>query len=164
MARRAHRAVHTTARRGGLVPLAVAGWIAVMAVWHLPGPFDAAVHTPVLHGLEHATFLAASLTLWWAVAHAAALGRVGVAVLGLFVSGLACTALGALLVLAPSPWYPAYAHAGVTAALADQQLAGIVMWGFANLALVVATAVTVGLWLTGLERRSPSRLRPRSLP
>jgi cytochrome c oxidase assembly factor CtaG len=81
-----------------------------------------------------------------------------------FTAGLACTALGALLVLASSPWYPAYAHRDMSAALADQQLAGIVMWGFANVALAVAAAVLVGTWLSGLEHVVPSRLRPRSVP
>ena len=35
----------------------------------------------------------------------------------------------------------------------------MIMWGFGNLVLVVAGAVTIGAWLFGLERRTPARLR-----
>ncbi|HEV3450120.1 MAG TPA: cytochrome c oxidase assembly protein [Acidimicrobiia bacterium] len=165
-ARRAWRGLRAATRRAGVaVPAAaVALQVTLMAAWHVPAVFDAAVRRPALHGLEHTTFLAASILLWWAVAGAAARGRPAVALLCVFTAGLACTALGALLVLASSPWYPAYAHRDMSAALADQQLAGIVMWGFANVALAVAAAVLVGTWLSGLEHVVPSRLRPRSVP
>lgn len=143
--------------------VAVAAWVGAMAVWHLPGPFDLAVHDGALHALEHVTFLATSVGLWWAVLRSATVGRPGTGLACLFAAGLACTALGALLVLARTPWYPAYVHGSRADALADQQLAGIVMWGFANVALVVASAATIGLWLLGLERRSPARLRPEGL-
>lgn len=164
-ARRAHRVAVRTARRHGLLTVVVvATWTVVIAVWHFPVPFDAAVHHASLHAIEHMSFLVASLALWWAVAQCVASGRLAVAVLSLFASGLVCTALGALLVLSPTPWYPAYVHAGAGAALADQQLAGMVMWGFANLALVVASAVTIGWWLAGLEARTPARLPSGARP
>jgi len=160
-ARRRHRSLTRAVRSTPAVPaVAVGAWVAAMAVWHLPGPFDGAVHDGLLHGLEHGTFLAASLLLWSVVAQSAAHGRAVTALLCLFATGLACTALGAALVVSTSAWYPAYAQGSAATALADQQLAGIVMWGFANLALVVAAAVLFGTWLVGLERRSPARLRP----
>jgi cytochrome c oxidase assembly factor CtaG len=92
-------------------------------------------------------------------AQSAAQGRAAASLLCLFVASLACTGLGAALVLSSSPWYPTYAHGSATTALADQQLAGIVMWGFANVVLVIAAAVLFGTWLLGLDRHNPARLR-----
>ena len=91
----------------------------------------------------------------WATAH----GRAVVSFFCIFAAGLACTALGAALALSSTPWYSAYTYRSAGAALADQQLGGMIMWGFGNLVLVVAGAVTIGAWLFGLERRTPARLR-----
>jgi putative membrane protein len=60
-------------------------------------------------------------------------------------------ALGALLSLAPTPWYSAYASQ--TAALGfdpvqDQQLGGLVMWVPAGLAYVIAALAVFGKMLT----------------
>jgi cytochrome c oxidase assembly factor CtaG len=146
-------------RRGFAVVAAgaVALETAVVGFWHLPGPFDAALHNSQLHSLEHVSFLVASLAVWALIASAAARGRAVVSIFCIFATGLACTALGAALALAPTQWYGAYSYSSPGAALADQQLGGMVMWGFGNLAVVVAGAVLVGTWLAGLERRTPSR-------
>ena len=56
------------------------------------------------------------------------------------------------MTLARTPWYPAYAGAD---ALADQQLAGVVMWAYAGLAAVVGGTVVVVRWLGALDRRMP---------
>ena len=147
--------------RRGATATAVAAVVlqtAVIGVWHLPGPFDAAVHNSALHALEHLSFLVTSLVLWSVIAWAAARGRAAVSIFCVFAAGLACTALGAALALSTTQWYGAYSYTSTSAALADQQLGGMIMWGFGNLALVVAGAVMVGAWLFGLERRTPSRL------
>jgi cytochrome c oxidase assembly factor CtaG len=75
----------------------------------------------------------------------------GGAVAAVFVAALPGTALGAALTLAAKPWYPDYPS------LADQQLAGVVMWGFAGLAYVLAAAVVFGMWLRSVERDTPAR-------
>jgi cytochrome c oxidase assembly factor CtaG len=159
------RRVGSWARRGGgaTAIAAVIVQTAVIAIWHLPGPFDAAVHNSVLHALEHLSFLATSLVLWSVIAWSAARGRAAVSIFCVFAAGLACTALGAALALSSTQWYSAYSYASASAALADQQLGGMIMWGFGNLALVVAGAVMVGAWLFGLERRTPSRVHAGSV-
>jgi cytochrome c oxidase assembly factor CtaG len=176
LARGAPRALAAVVRAGGratrhlvgthavALPLgAVALQAALVGIWHLPGPFDAAAHDGALHALEHASYLASSLVLWSAVAWAARRGLAAAALLCLFATALVCTALGAAMTLAPAPWYSVYAHGRAGAALADQQLAGVVMWGFSNVALVVAAVALFGRWLADLERRIPSRLRPDGL-
>jgi cytochrome c oxidase assembly factor CtaG len=114
--------------------------------WHVPALFDAALRSPAMHILQHASFLASALLFWWAaLGGAPAPARRGVAMVLLFTTMLHTGALGALLALAPAPWYPHYvdsAAAGLDP-LEDQQLGGLVMWvpgGLAYLAAGLAAA------------------------
>ncbi len=129
----------------------------VMLAWHAPVLYRAAVHHEALHVLEHASYLATATAFWWAVGMGS--HRHGAAVPVLFVAALPGTALGAALTLASRPWYAEYPS------MADQQLAGVVMWGFAGLAYVLAAACLFGIWLAGLERETPARpLEPAVRP
>lgn len=122
----------------------------VMLLWHAPVLYQAAVHHEVLHVLEHASYLTTGTAFAWAVG-VGSVHRHGAAVPVLFVAALPGTALGAALTLAGTPWYADYPS------MAGQQLAGVVMWGFAGLAYVLAAACLFGLWLAGLERQTPAR-------
>jgi putative membrane protein len=121
-----------------------------MLAWHTPALYGAAVRHEALHVLQHASYLTTATVFWWAVGLGSA-RRHGAAVPVLFVAALPGTLLGAGLTLASAPWYREYPS------LADQQLAGVVMWGFAGLAYVLAAAGLFGLWLAGLERETPAR-------
>jgi len=122
----------------------------VMLAWHAPVLYQAAMHHEVLHVVQHVSYLATATAFSWAVGLGSA-HRHGAAVPVLFVAALPGTALGAALTLAGSPWYSEYPS------LADQQLAGVVMWGFAGVAYVLAAACLFGIWLAGLERETPAR-------
>lgn len=122
----------------------------VMLLWHAPLLYRAAVHNEVLHLLEHASYLTTGTAFAWAVG-VGSTQRHGAAVPILFVAALPGTALGAALTLAGTPWYAEYPS------MAGQQLAGVVMWGFAGLAYVLAAACLFGLWLAGLEHQTPAR-------
>ena len=129
----------------------------VLWLWHIPAAFEAAVHSPALHALQHASFLASAVLFWWALAF----GRTGRHGYGLgalcqFLTALQSGLLGALLTLAGMPWYPTYAARtdGRLSPLEDQQLAGIVMWIPAGLVHAGAAFVLIALWLNG-----PRRLR-----
>jgi cytochrome c oxidase assembly factor CtaG len=123
---------------------------AVMLAWHTPALYGAAVRHGALHVLQHASYVATATVFWWAVGLGSA-RRHGAAVPVLFAAALPGTLLGAGLTLASTPWYAEYPS------LDDQQLAGVVMWGFAGLAYVLAAAGLFGLWLAGLERETPAR-------
>ncbi|MCP3736245.1 cytochrome c oxidase assembly protein [Sphingomonas sp. RP10(2022)] len=88
--------------------------------WHLPALRRLADHHPGWLILEQASFLVAGLLLWSAVLaprhRAAGVGA-------LLVTSMHMTLLGALIGLAPRPLYM---HHGADA-LADQQIAGVVM-------------------------------------
>ncbi len=104
-------------------------WIATYLVWHLPWIYDYALRQPhsLLH-VEHATYLAAGITVWWPVIHGAY--SAGAKAAYLFAAFVLASPLGLLLALIPRPVYSFYAHAPRTwgpGALVDQQIAGVTM-------------------------------------
>jgi putative membrane protein len=133
-----------------------------VALWHLPAPYDAAATNPAVHALEHASFLGTAMLLWWTVLGSGRRTWRGAGVVVLFLATLPANALGLIMTLAAKPWYPHYAASrGATAALADQQLAGVVMWGFGGVATLVGAFALFVAWLHGLERATPGRSAER---
>jgi putative membrane protein len=98
--------------------------------WHLPRLYEAALHNDAVHGLEHASFLAGGLLFWTIVLDPGPKRRLGLGATCGFVFAAMLTNiwLSAALAFATSPLYAAYAARGADAALADQQLAGVIMW------------------------------------
>jgi cytochrome c oxidase assembly factor CtaG len=107
---------------------------ATVVVWHIPVAFDAALRSPILHGLEHVSFLVAGLVLWAPVLSPAV--DAAVALVFLFITRNVQTVLGNVLIWAP---HPLYRDSGT---LHDQRLAGAIMLGEGLLAGIVA-----GAWL-----------------
>ncbi|UQU62618.1 cytochrome c oxidase assembly protein [Couchioplanes caeruleus] len=136
---------------------------AVLWWWHLPRPYGWAEHHAVVHGAEHASFLAAAWLLWSTVLapHANRLGGPASFLL-LFATGMPAAALGAVLTLASGPIYPPGTLAGPDP-LADQQLAGLVMWVPMDVVMLVAAVALFLRWMLALDRSSPAGrdLRPR---
>ena len=104
-------------------------WIAVYALWHLPPAYDTALRHPstLLH-LEHATYLAAGVLVWWPVFQ----GRLpyGARAGYLFVAFALASPIGLLLAVLPEPAYDFYAggfEPWDVSALTDQTIAGITM-------------------------------------
>jgi cytochrome c oxidase assembly factor CtaG/cytochrome c2 len=127
-------------------------------VWHLPGPYQATIHSETMHSLQHLSFISTALLFWWTVfgARYSMLGYGG-AVFYLFATALQTGALGALLTFAPGLWYPAYATTapawGLTP-LADQQLGGIIMWIPGSIPYVIAGLFLFARWLRESETRA----------
>jgi len=73
----------------------------------------------------------------------------------LFVTSLIGGALGALMSFSSSPWYADYAAMGVSGIgldpVADQQLAGLVMWIPGGLVHGIATLALFYRWLKSAE-------------
>ncbi|SDZ20943.1 Cytochrome c oxidase assembly factor CtaG [Micromonospora pattaloongensis] len=141
----------------GYALLAGAAQTFVLWLWHLPGPYVAAVDAPVLHAAEHVSLVAAAWLLWAPVLGPAR-HRVPAPVSLLLLVGamLPASALGAALTFAPEPVYPVRVLGPDP--VADQQLAGLLMWAPMDLAvLVAALAVFLG-WLLRLDRERPDRL------
>ena len=131
--------------------------------WHTPLLYQAALRHEYVHIAEHACFFGAALLLWWAVLDPPGGPRgYGISILAIFLTALQGGILGALLTFSPMLWYPIYAPLtapwGLTP-LADQQLAGVIMWvpsGVVYLGTVLGLFVA---WLAAVERGV--RLRER---
>ena len=118
----------------------------VLIGWHWPPFFDYALTHPVLHILQHLSFIAVGLLFWWAVVVHRPGERWNLSVLGevayLTVGALPAVVVGLTVALLPHAVYRFYLHRapllGMTA-LADQRLGGIIMFVFDN-ALMVGVA------------------------
>jgi putative membrane protein len=147
---------HSARRWVGWAIAALVLQAATMWVWHLPVLYEAALHNSAIHATEHLSLLTTAVAFWWSVAGGRR-SRFGAGVLVVFVGGFPGTALGAALLLAPHPWYSSYVTSTAPKALADQQMAGVVMWSVAGVAYVIAAAILFGAWLANDERADPGR-------
>jgi len=120
--------------------------IATLAVWHLPLLYDAAVSNDAVHAVEHLSFLGTACGFWWAVGLGPVTVR-GQAILAVFATSLAGTALGVAMLLAGRPWYSHYPS------LADQQIGAVVMWAFPGAGYAIAAAGLFAAWVAGSDRR-----------
>jgi len=108
--------------------------------------------------VEHAAFLGTAMLFWSAVGAAGRRASYGLGVVAVFVMAMQGTALGAWMAFARTAWYPASVAGGHTlGALADQQLAGVVMWCPGGFAYLVAAVVLFQAWLRDAERRGPAQ-------
>lgn len=119
--------------------------VAALWMWHLPGAYDAALRSEWVHGLEHLCFLGSAWLFWWHIATTSWRRLRGpVAMLYVVASMLPGAALGAVLVFASHPLYPAQAQSAAAHGsdpMLDQQIGGIVMWvplDYVYLALAIA--------------------------
>lgn len=132
---------------------------AVQVAWHLPSAFDAALRVEGLHALEHISFLATGVLLWWPVAGpASAWPRPAppAQLLYLFLATIPMMAIAAPITLAEDVLYPVYAAAGHPWPLgprADQELAGVLMWVGGMFGYLVAGTVVFFRW-AGPEARA----------
>lgn len=130
-ANRLARLASANRTRGAPVAASTLLAVTVLTLWHAPTLYEAAVRDDVVHAFEHVTILGASALFWSTVVHAARRSQLLSSVAGLAVASAHGAALGALLALAPRPWYPVHAdgaRAWSVEALADQQVAGTIMW------------------------------------
>jgi cytochrome c oxidase assembly factor CtaG len=129
--------------------VAVALWLAVLVAWHLPLLYDAALEQPLVHRLEHLSFVVVGLLVWTLIVDPAGHGRlsvngrIGVAVL-LFWAG---QLLAYVFVFGFEPYYDVYVEQperllGLSP-LTDQKLAGVVMMAEQALTLGVALVLLV---------------------
>jgi putative membrane protein len=128
-----------------MLPLAVlvAAHAAIVWVWHAPGAYAWGLASVPAYWLMQASLLGSAWLMWRAIL--APTTPSGAALVALVATIAQMGLLGALLVFASNPLYAA--HLASTApwglgALADQQLAGLLMWVPAALPYF-----GMGLWL-----------------
>jgi cytochrome c oxidase assembly factor CtaG len=127
-------------------------------IWHMPALYDAAVGNEGIHALQHATFVGTSALFWWGMLYGR-YGRAGygAAVFYVFTTVVHTGILGAMVTFAGTPLYPMYAAPAAARGvdpLADQQLAGLLMWIPAGFVLTLLGLALFAAWLGESERRA----------
>ncbi len=125
--------------------VSVALWVVVMAAWHLPAAYDAALRSQRVHDLEHASFVVVGMLVWVQLidpTHRLDLRTRLATALGLFAAG---QTLSDVLVFSFHAYYGPYAaqphRVFGLSPLADQRAAGLVM--MAEQLLTAGTCVVV---------------------
>jgi putative membrane protein len=146
-----------------LLSFPVIAWVLFAAVnwgWHFSTLYDDALEQPILHYVQHATFLGAALLFWWpAIGADPSPWRLPypVRLLYLFLAMPQNSFLGVALLQSSAVLYPHYITNLRTwgpSPLEDQQLGGMIMWVFGDMAFLVGMAVVVWLWSRNEERRT----------
>jgi|tagenome__1003787_1003787.scaffolds.fasta_scaffold20979382_2 putative membrane protein len=141
----------------------LAAWLlhaAAIWLWHVPGLFTAALEHEGIHVLQHFSFLFSALVFWWAATRTTSPAGTAACIFSLFTTMVHTGALGALLVFAPSTWYPVYGSASLPwglQPLEDQQLGGLIMWIPGGLVYAGVAIALMARWLnmhsrSGLQR------------
>ena len=107
-----------------------------------------------MHTLQHASFLLTAVLFWWSLFGEGSRRQQdsGRAMLAIFTTMIHTSALGALITLAPTLWYPTYVEP--TSALGidplrDQQLGGLIMWVPGADAYLLGALAVCARWLMG---------------
>ena len=133
-------------------------WLGVVVLWHVPVAYEAALEQPLVHRLEHVSFVAVGALVWTLVIDPGRHGRlttaqrIGFAVL-LFWAG---QILSYALLFGFEPYYGVYEEQperllGLSP-LADQKVAGVVM--------MVEQALTLGVAIVLLLRAARRERAP----
>jgi len=147
----------------------IAVWLVLMYLWHIPALYDAAVEHPLLHLLEHVSFFAAGVALWWPLIQPVPMrrrltGLQPVAYIGTAKAGLA--ALGIFLTWSTTAIYTYYEDTPRIWGLSpieDQNVAGVIMMveQSLTLALVLVALFIRMLAQSEIEQRRRERLEER---
>jgi cytochrome c oxidase assembly factor CtaG len=130
---------------------------AALCVWHVPALYDSTLRLPVVHDLEHLSFLLLGVVFWAQVIASPPLRRrleIPAAVAYVTLGATVAWLLSVVLAFAPSPLYAGYvaahAHSGGLSALTDQQLAAGIMWGPGSIPYALFVFIALYRWLSPL--------------
>lgn len=162
------RAVHDLERRAGPLAhpaFAVLLYVTFIWAWHVPAAYDFAVSHPVVHVLEHISFVLAGSLYWWHLLSPirARLRLDGMGpVVYMASTKLFVGALGMGLAFAPSALYPYYVHSprvwGISA-ISDQSIAGLIMAVEQSMVMGIALVTLFVRALAESEREQQRRER-----
>jgi len=125
-------------------------------VWHLPGPFDAALHSPAIYAAEVVTYLAVGIGFWLQLIGSrplspqmAPLNRVALVV----AAAASGTVLGLIRAYGTGVAYPAYLGLGhsVSSVVSSQQAGGAILWVFPLIPFSIVAVALAVRWLEDEE-------------
>jgi putative membrane protein len=126
----------------------------VLAGWHLPPMYNAAMAHHGIHIVQHLMFLAASVMLWWPIlSPLPELPRLSypMQMLYLFLTSIPMSIVAVYITYGGTLLYPAYAAApriaGITP-LEDQLLGGLIMWIPGGLVIMAVISIIFFRWQT----------------
>jgi cytochrome c oxidase assembly factor CtaG len=145
--------------------VALAAYVGLMWLWHVPAMYELALDHAWAHVLEHASFFTAGIAFWWYLIEPVPprhrlRGPWPLAYLS--AAKLLMGALGVVLAFAPAVSYEAYEQAPRTwglSPLEDLNIGGVVMMVEQSLVLVVAFAIFFVRMLERAERDQQTRER-----
>lgn len=133
--------------RSGRYPVALAMLHgSTIWVWHTPSLYMLALDNTWWHAIEHACFLFSAWLFWWSCLRANP-RQVPHALMAILLTLMHTGLLGALLTFGNTTFY------GESRDLADQQLAGLLMWVPGSLVYLAAAGWISWRWLTRIWRR-----------
>lgn len=139
-------------------------FIAGLLIWHWPVAYDLALRNSWVHALEHITFITCAILFWAQVlALPPAEGRMTLLQRAgyVFLGSIPNAVLGAVLSLSETPFYSYYVHLlnrpGGFSAVADQQIAGGIMWAAGDIPFGIAIVWLMYQWLSDYEARARER-------
>ncbi len=119
-------------------------YFVVLVAWHWPPFFDYAINHPLVHIVQHLSFIAVGLMFWWAALIHRPDERWNLTPLGevsyLSVGALPAVVVGLTVALIPHPIYTFYVHRSLQlgiSALQDQRIGGMLMFAFDNILMVL---------------------------
>ncbi len=144
----------------------IVAWLALMYLWHIPALYDAAVEHATVHLLEHVSFFAAGVALWWPLIQPVPMrrrltGMQPIAYIGTAKAGLAV--LGIFLTWSTTAFYPYYESTPRIWGLSpveDQNVAGVIMMVEQSMTLAL---VLVALFIRMLGQSETEQLRRERL-
>lgn len=143
----------------------------VIAIWHLPAFYNAAMENHSIHIVEHLMFMAAAVLMWWPLtSQLPELPRLSYPgqMLYCFLITLPMTVVAIYITLADRVLYPAYAAAPRVLALSpmeDQLLGGLIMWVPGGMIFVGIMTVVFFRWAArGEDDRAAAQVdwKPRA--
>lgn len=140
-------------------------FLLIIGMWHVPRYYDAAQGASWIHYLEHVMFLGGALLYWWPVVHPSGGKRrlgYGPALGYLMPSLVQGMVIGAILTFAKEPLYETYRtvpRVWSLSALADQQLAGIIMWLVGGFLYLIPVFVLLSMFMKDDEEEDAAQPR-----
>jgi cytochrome c oxidase assembly factor CtaG len=138
------------------------GFVILYLGWHDPMLYNAALESELVHDLEHLSFFGAAMFYWWLVIGAGPVVHRPFSAIGRFVFLLMAIPpnmiAGMAIAFSEQPIYSHYEAMpriwGFTV-MADQRLAGVIMWIPGSMMYIVAALVAIAGWLK-VEEEKPA--------
>src|SRR5687767_12957103 len=135
-------------------PIAFVTFNVVIAAWHLPVLYNAAMANHNIHILEHLMFMVAAVLMWWPLlSQLPELPRLAYPgqMLYTFLMSIPMTVIAVYITMADSVLYPHYSSAPRIMPLSpmeDQLLGGLIMWIPGGMIFMIIMSVVFFKWST----------------